>query len=397
MDHSTNKRPATPDNWELPRNVRPRLPDRISVASGSGGMPRARQALTDIVARVGSITGASAQDNQYKYSPLQPGEFRLLNLVAGDPGDSIVCELHTLKFVQAFALPERERYEALSYSWGIGDATETISIRDRPPLGPTGNRFQQAAERIKTRQEFRVTKTLKQILRQLRATDLPTVLWVDAICINQKDQVERSQQVAKMADIFRNASLVRIWLGPGDETSTAALAFIEEMLNLPLLDDLISGNGADPSRWYNLIKLMRNKWFTRRWVVQELGLARLAVLHVGDKMIFWDYFAEAVAVFKQENTRIADLFKASQDYKLNDSILGDVQSSGAYSIVHTTNNLFRRIGTHMEPTMRLEELVSQLLFFDSKDPRDIGKCSFLISCTHTAFMFHCLVALVNID
>ena len=39
-------------------------------------------------------------------------------------------------------------------------------------------------------------------------------VWIDAICINQSDQVEKSTQVAIMSDIYRAASSVVAWLGP---------------------------------------------------------------------------------------------------------------------------------------------------------------------------------------
>lgn len=37
---------------------------------------------------------------------------------------------------------------------------------------------------------------------------------VDAICINQEDILERSEQVAKMGLIYEKASSVLVWLGP---------------------------------------------------------------------------------------------------------------------------------------------------------------------------------------
>jgi hypothetical protein len=38
--------------------------------------------------------------------------------------------------------------------------------------------------------------------------------WYDALCINQEDILERSEQVAKMGSIYENASSVLVWLGP---------------------------------------------------------------------------------------------------------------------------------------------------------------------------------------
>jgi hypothetical protein len=49
-------------------------------------------------------------------------------------------------------------------------------------------------------------------------------LWVDALCVNQDDRVEQSQQVAMMAAIYAKALRVLVWLGKDDETSTGAIA-----------------------------------------------------------------------------------------------------------------------------------------------------------------------------
>ncbi|KAK5110881.1 hypothetical protein LTR85_000691 [Meristemomyces frigidus] len=41
-----------------------------------------------------------------------------------------------------------------------------------------------------------------------------TAVWIDALCINQEDMLEKSHQVAMMADIYQRASLVYACLGP---------------------------------------------------------------------------------------------------------------------------------------------------------------------------------------
>jgi hypothetical protein len=41
----------------------------------------------------------------------------------------------------------------------------------------------------------------------------PLVLWIDALCINQRDNTERNLQVARMGHIYRSTSELAIWLG----------------------------------------------------------------------------------------------------------------------------------------------------------------------------------------
>ncbi|KAF2830838.1 HET-domain-containing protein, partial [Ophiobolus disseminans] len=38
-------------------------------------------------------------------------------------------------------------------------------------------------------------------------------LWIDAICINQSDLLERNHQVAQMRDVYTKAESVIAWLG----------------------------------------------------------------------------------------------------------------------------------------------------------------------------------------
>lgn len=41
----------------------------------------------------------------------------------------------------------------------------------------------------------------------------PMVLWVDDVCINQIDNVEKGQQVVRMGQVYKLARCVRVWLG----------------------------------------------------------------------------------------------------------------------------------------------------------------------------------------
>jgi hypothetical protein len=97
------------------------------------------------------------------------------------------------------------RYEALSYVWGSQEDTVVIKIDE---------------------QSFRVTRNLYSALVHLRDRSVQRVLWVDAICINQMDSAERSQQVMLMGTLYRSANQVNIWLGPKDGNSVSDFASV---------------------------------------------------------------------------------------------------------------------------------------------------------------------------
>ena len=89
-------------------------------------------------------------------------------------------------------LHENVEYEALSYVWGDPNVTRPISC------GST---------------QLNVTVNLFAALLAVRSCSYPRLLWVDAICIDQKNIKERDQQVRIMGDIYSQAKQVLIWLG----------------------------------------------------------------------------------------------------------------------------------------------------------------------------------------
>lgn len=128
----------------------------------------------------------------YSHYPLDgESDIRLLVLhPASHLDDAIVCDL-------VVASLGTKPYTALSYTWGPpfeGAPSEDHSI-------------------TLCHSSFTVKENLFQALQHLRDKETPFFLWVDAICINQKDDVERSQQVACMGDIYRSADQVYAWLG----------------------------------------------------------------------------------------------------------------------------------------------------------------------------------------
>lgn len=127
-------------------------------------------------------------------------------------------------------------------------------------------------------------------------------LWADALCINQKDDDERAAQVKLMGLIYFKAQRVRIWLGrddvtEGDLSARVGIDLIKQYSQLyeacapdsdgakvsalseQLFKDPII---ADSLQWAVLRRLFKRPWFTRVWVVQELGLSRNATYYCGD-------------------------------------------------------------------------------------------------------------------
>jgi hypothetical protein len=61
-----------------------------------------------------------------------------------------------------------------------------------------------------------VTENCEDAIRALQkdlCRNEPHRIWIDAISINQANVQERNSQVSMMGNIYRRASVVRIWLG----------------------------------------------------------------------------------------------------------------------------------------------------------------------------------------
>lgn len=75
-----------------------------------------------------------------------------------------------------------------------------------------------------------VTENVFRALKRLRnGKGRQRLLWIDAVCINQNDQVEKSIQVSMMEDIFARAQRVNTWLSKPTEEMTAAFKMIQRI------------------------------------------------------------------------------------------------------------------------------------------------------------------------
>ncbi|KAK3692431.1 heterokaryon incompatibility protein-domain-containing protein [Podospora appendiculata] len=109
-------------------------------------------------------------------------------------------------------------------------------------------------------------------------------LWIDALCINQCDLRERSSQVARMKDIYASAAFLAIWLGdalaaPTQESQNVddALDLIHELYSASkapgFADRTVSRQDALAKRgaMQQLASLLRQPWFSRLWIIQEVA------------------------------------------------------------------------------------------------------------------------------
>jgi hypothetical protein len=302
---------------------------------------------------------------------------RLLLLEKGRPQDPIHCSLKGMPIDGPDdSLPS---YQALSYVWGKDDATHEIFLHDiELPLNsmPPTEFYRLAMVQAKPR-HFYVRSNLYKALKRLRSEEIDLWFWIDAICINQTDNVEKSHQLPKMLDIYSNAWNVCIWIGEHDEDEVAIhpLDFIPDIVNLKKLDRMVSGEERDQKTlksWVAFANLLKRSWFRRRWVIQEVAASRQASVQCANKSINWIDFADAIELFMTKLEQIRALYRKT-DLGLSDlDALRHIESAGAGAIVNTTNNLLRKTegGMVLDRLLNIESLVMTFLHFDATDPRD---------------------------
>lgn len=335
--------------------------------------------------KFGSFVNRHIAPNEYEHKPLslkpEDDDIRLLCLRPGVPDQIIQCRFLVQPLSDPLLSDRRGGYEALSYYWGTELADREIKIEHLDPGRNTSHQKKLSPKLLRAirPQSFFIRPNLHTALTHLRDPKRDIILWVDALCINQEDEREKTKQVQKMARIYSRAHRVLVWLGPSFKTPLIkkkkceeAMDFIEEILNLASFDAIVKDENSPP-KWAALVELMRCDWFSRRWVVQELALARDATLHYDKKEVNWKDFADSVAIFADRSNSIKQLFLHSREFDYDVEHLGDVQALGAATLIDVVGNHFRRSSQAQDDLERLstlETLVSRLLNFEASDPRD---------------------------
>ncbi|KAI9151335.1 Heterokaryon incompatibility protein [Paramyrothecium foliicola] len=103
-------------------------------------------------------------------------------------------------------------YTAISYCWGNLPADRRLAIGDESWL-PISSKVEDILTKV-------VARHAMAHLPKDGYHKLAPILWIDAICINQKDNAERASQVCLMADIYSHANSVDVWLDTAPEPSS---------------------------------------------------------------------------------------------------------------------------------------------------------------------------------
>lgn len=197
----------------------------------------------DVPADALSLTASTANDRMET-----TGDLRILELLPGSFGDPLECRLRVA------AIESHPVYDALSYMWG------DLSLKGKIILDG---------------EAFPVTGSLENALRHMRLRDSVRYLWADAVCINQRDVKERGNQVHLMKEIYSRSKTVRVWI---DVDLPAEDPVVRKLFTLQL-QGTVDQLGDDPEVWKLFLPLLRNPYWDRLWIQQELVFAPKLVFH----------------------------------------------------------------------------------------------------------------------
>ncbi|KAK4171088.1 heterokaryon incompatibility protein-domain-containing protein [Triangularia setosa] len=306
----------------------------------------------------------------YKYSPLtqkcQAYDYtiRLLHLLpALDEKTPLHCRLIEKGYNDHWSHAPHHDYHGLLYTWGDPVFPELLDV--------LSNSISHATESLGA---IPITQNLHSALKHLRRKDTLVVLWVDAVCINQADVAERNSQVSNMPKIYKKAYSTIVWLGDESDIHDARLCMnffrnLQRLSATPQEDQLSASwrkrfeinrlvtDFLDESK-AAIVYFLERPWFRRRWIVQEVVLAKSVAIHCGAWNIDWNTFH--LAMF--------ELFESDQgvftsDHRTTMRTMMGVRDGGP------TITAIRNIGVAAKKQLPLDTLV-EFSSFLCTDPRD---------------------------
>ncbi|KAI8951404.1 HET-domain-containing protein [Xylaria longipes] len=305
----------------------------------------------------------------FKYQPLNidARQIRLLHLHP-DSG-RIRCRLQHVSLEKL-----EDEYETLSYCWGLQTTRQVkISVNGL---------------------DFLIAANLHAALLRLRHLDYnrPKTLWIDAICINQSDVIEKSKQVALMGDVYSLCQRVIIWIGEHDALTEYAFRGLTFMAsrsktgqkfnyydwkyvqrskdcdgivsrNPVSLDALVSGAAFSA--------LFSRPWFRRVWTIQEIVLPPQAVLVCGKFQIDWDLIAKAESISKTNfdvNKHLATMLRfQAWPEDLADDIFFRVIMASHQEATKPRDRIYGLLGIdylhHNQPIVKIDYEVDDMQIF----------------------------------
>lgn len=248
----------------------------------------------------------AADSTSFEYQPLDvsKNEIRVLRILPGTDTDTLQCLLEHI------SLDDPADFEALSYAW------------HDPTLFPEDQKNRKHVLMLNGKC-LEIGNNLALFIKSGRSKQAHTRrIWIDAVCINQKNVYERNEQVLRMREIYQKAKQVVIWLGPASNHSEVAVKFLKWVF-----DQCPRGREAQwfkkfiqentlVTEWKAMASFLGRAWWNRIWIVQEVVLAKEALILCGTVSMTWTQLEYSLHYTSNALDDIKDQLQEPGDYAL---------------------------------------------------------------------------------
>ncbi|KAH7414317.1 heterokaryon incompatibility protein-domain-containing protein [Phaeosphaeria sp. MPI-PUGE-AT-0046c] len=368
----------------------------------------------------------------YEYCPLLKHKkeirlFRLRSITPATPDH----ESEILGSIETASLLDKPRYTALSYVWGEPVLSSRILLDDGTYVAITKNLLVALQHVVEVQHGDRmpenspsqeggdavesITEGVKALLtEEPHGNDIEDglLIWIDAVCINQSDIVEKGWQVAQMADVYSRATRTMIFLGPQSEHSDEAIEFFREIGKDMIPFDNLSGRADFPQRIQNVVSMflrddpvlaelhgvdaliasvirqgegdrlsvltnaiMGCAWWFRTWTLQELVLSSAPTFVLGRKRLRHDDLSATLLLFAALRRQLSVMVSTDCE-RLGRPFTEFLLSEEAGRFTYCGFELFHRrhrpeMAWKLSFTDALYIILSTESNFEATDPRDV--------------------------
>jgi hypothetical protein len=311
---------------------------------------------------------ASVQDERlmYTYTPLQPGEVRILEVNRDHNGEVFLRLCHV-------KLSDSGPYDAISYTWGTEFGPDPgVVIDDDKWISIRQNAFNLLHDRA-------TSTTIRRI-------------WLDCLCINQTDDTEKAIQIPLMAQIYSQAERTIVWLGEMPY-APQVLSLIVDLEDRPWQFDLPPQAPEGARTWLNfqqsqrplrysiqdkfdprfeaLAQLLANPWFYRVWILQEVIFSKKIHIRAAGTWIDWEIFATVMKLLSDPQTSLLigkDALDAQMLTKRNDQQRAHFRTVALLTQARGIEEERRRTN---QPRPKLSQLLAGLSKTQATKPQDM--------------------------
>ncbi|KAJ8611816.1 hypothetical protein MRB53_037729 [Persea americana] len=246
------------------------------------------------------------QNARFYHQRLRGDNIRLLNIHHGRGQEPISIDLHTV------SLRSASTYEALSYcwaAWSVPAQEKTVTVNGEPG--------------------FFMSAHLWNALRRLRSRNTSRYLWIDAFCINQGDEEERTQQISLMGQIYQKARRTIIWISEFNDTDlkdtckrNGAASGDADAQEATLCAPTPAAAVAHFNDFHQLRQYMAplyereeltnagKVWWKRLWCVQEFFFSQeQQSVYVAQHALTWDQFLDLMDSVRKDTVGRGSIHK----------------------------------------------------------------------------------------